>query len=183
MVLRQAFPRRQLAVTEPSRWWVTVSLTEVTFLPADPEPSDHLHLRRPAGRGVSTDWTAAQPACNRDVPPGEGAAFADERLRARHELWIGGECGTRSCGIAKVTAGWPAGEMEGDAADERHRESAPRGTVKGRGCRGLCTPPHAYEPYEAPRAAARWRFQIDVTPRSAEHEAAAVVATQSCDKE
>src|SRR5207245_3802756 len=47
------------------------------------------------------------------------AANADERPRACHELWIGGKCGTRACGFAKVTAGWPTGEVEGGATDER----------------------------------------------------------------
>jgi hypothetical protein len=60
-----------------------------------------------------------QPPCDRDVPPGERAAIAGERLRVGYELGLGGERGTCSRGVAKVTAGRPAGEMEVGATDGR----------------------------------------------------------------
>jgi hypothetical protein len=45
---------------------------------------------------VGADRMALQSPGDRDVPPGEGAAVAGERLRAGDELGLGGECGTRS---------------------------------------------------------------------------------------
>jgi hypothetical protein len=88
-------------------------------LPADPEPVDQRHLRRPAGRGMASDRTAMQPTRDREVPPREGATSAGKRLRPSYELRLGCKRGAGSLGVAQVTVDGPAGEVEGGTTDGR----------------------------------------------------------------
>ena len=53
---------------------------------------------------MGADRPAVQPSCDRDVPPGERAAIAGERLRAGYELGLGGE------GYLSYSVATPTGE-------------------------------------------------------------------------